>query len=507
MKLRSIAVSVASVALLVAGCTQPSTSPSSSFTPDGTLDVFYNQTLKWDDCKDFFECAKLSVPMDYQDLNGPTIEIALMRHVVNNASKRVGALVINPGGPGGSGVDYVESYDSQFTDQIIETFDIVGFDPRGVNKSTPVVCLTDQELDVYLATDPTPDNAAEVAEFNADGAAADAKCAERTGDLLAHVSTLETVKDLDILRAALGESTLNFLGKSYGTQIGALYASMFSDKVGRFVLDGAVDMQLTSAELSLGQAKGFEVAINRFAIYCVESAVVCPLGTNPTKIVAKMKSFIDSLDQKPMKIKGSDRVLTESLGWSSIIGPMYLPDGGWDWLIEGLQAAYKGNGATLLEIADWITGRDYDGTYMDNSTAAFTAISCLDYGKVGSTPEQLESDFVAAAPFFGRVLAWGEGGCANWPVTGELMPRDVAAPNAPAIIVIGTTNDPATPNDWAIALAKQLEVGVYLNFNGDGHTAYLSGSECIDKIVDDFWLVGTVPVNGKICQPDYPFVE
>lgn len=493
--------------VLLAACTAPSTSPSSTLSLDGSLDVFYNQTLNWQDCRDVFECTKLVVPLDYADLTGDTIEISVMRHKTEQSSKRIGSLVINPGGPGGSGVDYVESYDTLFTDAIIETYDIVGFDPRGVNESAPIECLSAAELDVYLASEPTPDTPAEVAAFFAEGKAADAKCFEKSGKVISHVSTVETVKDLDILRAALGEDKLDYLGKSYGTQIGAVYAAMFSDKVGRFVLDGAVDMQLTSAELSLGQAKAFELALKRFATYCVESAVVCDLGNTPQAVVAKIQKFINSLDQKPLKTDDRDRMLTESLGWSAIIGPMYMPDGGWDWLIEGLSNAFKGDGTGLLDIADWINGRNFDGTYLDNSTAAFTAISCLDYGKTGAAPQELLEKFEAEAPFFGRVLAWSEGGCADWKASGELLPRDVSAPDAPAIVVIGTTYDPATPNEWAVALAKQLKVGVYLNFNGDGHTAYLSGSECVDNAVDAFWINGTVPAAGTVCQPDFPFVE
>lgn len=502
--LKKTVVSLFAAALVLAGCSSaPEATP---ITPNGTLEPFYSQTLSWDKCKQYLYCTEVTVPLDYNDLDGPTIKLALMKHPAQNQSEKVGSLLVNPGGPGGSGVDYVEAYGSQFTDVLIEKFDLVGWDPRGVGDSAAVECLTDAELDEYIASDPTPDNAAELAEFNKLDAQYTSSCLEKTGDLLSHVSTVETAKDLDILRAVLGDEQLYYMGKSYGTQLGAVYAHLFPENVGRLVLDGAVDVRLPSAELALGQARAFEVAIQRFARYCTDYAVVCSLGKTPEQVVDFIFDYINDLDQNPQLIKESGRMFTESHAWSALFGPMYVPNGGWDWLIEAFESARKGNAAGLMEISDWINGRDLDGTYMDNSGEAFPAISCLDYGREGETSEELLPRYEAEAPLIGRVFAWSEG-CQTWPVQGEISPTDVAAPTANPILVVGTRFDPATPFEWSPALAENLQVGRLLIYEGDGHTAYMSGSECIDKIVDAYLIDGTLPADGKSCQPDFAMLD
>lgn len=489
--------------LMLTGCIQkPAVSP---LTLDGTLTPFYSQTVDWSSCGEL-ECAEYTVPLDYNNLSSDTIQIAINRHVAGDSTNRLGSIVANPGGPGGSGIEYVEAFGQVFTSRILKRFDVVGFDPRGVGASTPIACSTDAEKDAGYASESTPDTPAEVKEFEQPYDMRE--CVEETGALLAHVSTVEVAKDLDILRALLGDTRLNFLGKSYGTQIGAVYASMFPANVGQFVLDGAVDMQLSTIELTVGQAAGFEGEFKRFATYCVEVYGDCPLGETESTMLTKLFRFLKKLDSKPLKTEDPDRQLTESHAWTALFGSMYSPDWTWDWLIESLAAAYAGDGTGLLDMSDWQAGRNPDGTYMDNSYDAFTAISCLDYPYVDFNRAELLARAKAAAPMLGEVFGWMEGACKEWPVSGIPMPRDVsaAANAATTIVVVGTVHDPATPVEWAKSLTKQLINAVYVEFNGDGHTAYMSGSTCIDERIDEYFISGRLPKNSPICQPDEPIL-
>jgi pimeloyl-ACP methyl ester carboxylesterase len=506
MKLKMSAVAVV-VALFVSACGHSDATPfPSNSLSANSLEDYYAQELVWEDCDVFFECATVVVPMDYAEPAGDTVNIAVSRHLADKPAKRAGALFMNPGGPGGSGIEYLRSYESQFTNSIIDQFDLIGFDPRGVNLSSAVTCFTDEELDEYAASEATPDTPAEVDEFFELGKQVDENCFERTGDLLSHVSTVEAAKDLDVLRAVMGEAKLNYLGKSYGTQLGAVYAVLFPENIGNMVLDGAVDFTLSTKELSLGQAKGFDLSLSRFARYCIEAAIVCDLGDSETEILQNIKDLLDRLDQEPMKTSDPDRPLSESQAWNAILGAMYAANGGWDWLIEGLSMAFRGKGSELLNISDWFWGREYDG-YSDNSVAANIAINCADFGPSGLTPQDIEAEFVAAAPFTGKVLAWSEGGCEGWPGGFTPLPQDLNIFSNFSIVVIGTTYDPATPDEWARALASKLGIGVYINFNGDGHTGYMSGSTDLDNVIDDFFLYGMVPTENLSYEPDWPLLD
>ncbi len=490
--------------LLLAGCISKPSEPT--ITLDGSIDAFYAQKLEWSDCGNSLECSEFVVPVDYSDLSGETISIAINRHLATNQSARLGSIVINPGGPGGSGITYVEAYESQFTARLMKSFDIVGFDPRGVGKSAPIECTPAGVQDEIYASESTPDTAAEIKEYLKPLDMTE--CAADEGKIFNHVSTVEVVKDLDILRALLGEAQLNYLGKSYGTQIGAVYASMFPANVGHFVLDGAVDMKATGLELSLGQAAGFEEEFHRFARYCVQAFVKCVLGNSESDVLDRLMTFINKLDSKPLKTEGS-RKLTESHAWMALIGSMYAPQWTWDWLIDSLEAAYAGDGTALLDMADWQAGRQPDGTYEDNSFDAFPAINCIDYPYEPFDRDQFMTQTMAVAPMLGRLFGWMEGGCKDWPGKGIPMPADIsaAANSANPILVVGTVYDPATPVQWARNLTEQLGNARYLEFTGDGHTAYVSGSRCIDYRIDKFFTDGELPPEGLKCLPDTVLVS
>ena len=496
-------LSLALLALVLAAC---GGSPTPSISSDGTLAPYYAQELNWRACDNSLECAEILVPMDYADVTGGDVTISVARHKATKTAKTV--IFLNPGGPGGSGVDYLGYWKDQFSKNMYENADLVSWDPRGVQRSAPVDCFTDKQLDEFSKEDPTPDTAAEVTDFWANSDAELQQCVDNTGKVLSHVSTVETAKDLDILRAIFKQTKLNYLGKSYGTQLGSVYAKLFPENVGKFVLDGAVDADLSTKQMSMDQAEAFDIAIQRMARYCLENYQPCGLGKSVTQITSKITAFINQVDQKPLKTDNPDRPLYETNAWNAVIMPMYVNAGGWDWLIQALESAYDGNGSDMLSISDWATSRNPNGTYADNSTEAFLAISCLDTGS--TTNKDISSiipEFEAVAPITGRMLAWSETMCVDWPVSGILAPTDVKTDVETPIVVIGTTYDPATPLKWAKSLTKQLGDAVFIQFNGDGHTAYFSGSSCMDNIVEDFYFNGTQPTANTVCQPDSPLLD
>ncbi len=498
--MKKLLLALSTLVLVACGST-----PTPSVSNDGTLTAYYNQTVEWKSCDKGLECATVVVPLDYKDLKAGDIHIAIARHKATKNSQQV--IFLNPGGPGGSGIDYLEYWKEQFSPSLTANADLVSWDPRGVKRSAPVDCISDEQMDADSELDPTPDTSAEVAQFWSTSTDEYTQCVEKTGKVLSHVSTVESAQDLDILRELLNQDTLNYLGKSYGTQLGATYAKLFPSKVGRFVLDGAVDVALSTKQMSLDQAAGFDTAIHRMARYCVENYDPCPIGSTPNDVVAKLEAFLKKIDSKPLETNNPDRSVFETHAWNAVLMPLYVADGGWDWLIQGLDSAYNGDGSDLLAISDWATSRNPNGSYDDNSNEAFIAISCLDSGV--STNKNIEAmipEFQKAAPITGRMMAWGEGSCVDWPVTGTTAPSDVKVDVATPIVVIGNKYDPATPLKWAEALAKELDDSVFIEMTGDGHTAYFSGSTCIDNLVDKFFLNGDVPTANTVCQPDNPLL-
>lgn len=473
--------------------------PSVTEPPDPALARFYSQTLSWDGCGGN-ECATLEVPLDYDRPDGETIELALLKVPASVPADRVGSLVVNPGGPGAPGTSYAEQAPSVFGRALVESFDIVGFDPRGTGDSAPVDCLTDSQLDDYLAEDPDPDSPAEVAAFMRQVREFGSGCQTLSGDLADHVSTAEAARDMDVLRAALGEPQLNYLGASYGTKLGATYANLFPDKVGRFVLDGAMDVSLPSREVSLGQAEGFETALESYVQDCIDSTDSCFLGDTLDEGLTAISDLLAEIETGPLPA-GGDRELTVGTAFYGIVTPLYNRDY-WFLLTNGLKDAMDGDGATLLLLADAYASRDTNGGgFLDNSMEANLAINCLDDGW-SIPPSQVASQvpaFLEASPVFGRVFAWGLVGCrgfGNPPA--EPLP-DVLAAGAAPIVVIGTTRDPATPYPWAQALAAQLASGVLVTRDGDGHTGYNSGNACVDDAVESYFVDGTVPRDGLTC--------
>jgi pimeloyl-ACP methyl ester carboxylesterase len=472
----------------------PEPSPETS-APEG-LEELYSQTLEWSECEGG-ECSTLTVPIDYAEPDGATIELALLR--VPATGERQGSLLVNPGGPGASGVEYARLAEFVVSPDVAAAYDIVGFDPRGVAGSAPIVCFDDARMDEFLGSDPTPDTPEEESaseELVTDFADS---CAEAAPELLGHVSTVEAARDMDVLRAALGEEQTDYLGASYGTFLGATYAELFPDRVGRLVLDGAIDPELEGLELALGQAAGFEQATRSYVQDCIDQGD-CPLGSTVDEGMERLTAFLDEVDADPLPVSG-DTVTELTEGWAllGIIVAMY-DQSAWDILTQALERAFDGDGSTLMLLANVYADREADGTYNGNGMQAIYAVNCLDRPSIGSdrTDEEVLAEFEEVAPTFGRYLA-GEGACEVWPVEAAESLESYAAEGADPIVVIGTTGDPATPYAWAGALADTLDSGVLVSYEGEGHTAYGRSNDCVDDAVDAFLLEGTVPEDGLTC--------
>jgi pimeloyl-ACP methyl ester carboxylesterase len=478
----------------------PSGGPPASRPPSPDLASFYAQHLDWAACAgsadEGDECARLSVPLDYRHPSGRTIEISVLR--VPASGSRIGSLVVNPGGPGAPGTSFAAGRGTWFGDPVLQHFDIVGFDPRGTGDSSPVDCLSDPAMNRFLDGNPTPSTPAEVATYHRLQARLVRGCSVRSGDLAAHVTTVEAAHDMDVLRAALGERTMSYFGASYGTKLGATYAQLFPPRVGRFVLDGAVDPALGTRATYLQQAKGFQTALDAYAANCVQASIGCFLGKDVDGVEQTISSLLDQIDDDPLP--AGDRVLTAGSAYYGISAALYNRQY-WIVLSAGLRSALNGDGSLLMQLADAYADRNADGTFNSNLLEAFTDISCLDapysipYSEV---PRQFAA-FDKASPVFGRTFAWSLTMCDGFePRSDEPVPTIRAAGAAP-IVVIGTTRDPATPYPWAVALARRLESGVLISRDGDGHTGYHQGNPCVDHAVESYLVSGVVPRDGLSC--------
>ncbi|MFI6726441.1 alpha/beta hydrolase [Streptomyces sp. R-74717] len=448
-----------------------------------------------------WECSFMKVPLDYANPGGETIELALIRARAKNPDKRIGSLIFNFGGPGASGVATLPAFGTDY-DKLRAGYDLVSFDPRGVGRSAGVECETDRQLDARYETDVTPDDSAEVNAFVKDIKTFALACKKNSGKELPYVGTTNAARDMDLMRQVLGDKKLYYFGISYGTELGGVYANLFPKNVGRSVLDGVVDPTLDSEQSSLGQAKGFQLALDNFAKDCVNRGGACKLpGSTGKEVEQGISGLLTRLEKKPIPGIGS-RQLTESLAITGIAASLYSKET-WPLLEQGVDEADGGNGALLLALADSLNGRETDGRY-DNSMAANTAINCAD-SKQRFTADQTMAklpEFQSASPVFGDYLGWGLMACTGWPVAGVWETPDVSAPGAAPILVIGNTGDPATPYKGAKAMADALGkgVGVQMTYEGQGHGAYNSGNACVQKVVGDYLLNGKVPAAGTVCK-------
>ena len=491
--------------LALTGCVPSFLNPAKAqSTPTGeeveeSLRPFYTQVLEWESCGDELGCATAKAPLDWEDPDAGEIDLALVRHVATG--DKLGSLLVNPGGPGGSGYDFIaESLDFAVGEPLKDRFDVVGFDPRGVGRSSAVACYDDAQMDEYLyGIVPAERGSDEWVELVGQAAAEFGEaCSQNTGDLLGEVDTVSAARDLDLLRAILGDEQLNYLGYSYGTFLGATYAELYPDKVGRLVLDGAIDPSASDAEVTEAQAVGFEGALRAYLEDCLTTSE-CPFDGTVDAAMAEVGDLLASVDASPLR--GTDgRMVGADTLFTAIIYPLYSPSS-WQYLSEMLESVMFGEADYALSFADGYNGRSEDGTYLDNSTEAFRAINCLDYtyqDDVGVMREKAAS-VAAAAPVIGPYFGFGDLSCVNWPYKSERERAEIHAAGAGPILVIGTTGDPATPYQWAVELAEQLESGVLLSYDGEGHTAYNKSNVCVNETVEAYLIEGTVPASDPMC--------
>jgi pimeloyl-ACP methyl ester carboxylesterase len=489
--------------LILTGCS----ASTSIEKPLSDLAAYQNQKLDWATCYEDFECTDLRVPIDYADLTVGTFKIAVLRYKAQDPKNRIGSLIVNPGGPGGSGVDYAYNAEYVFDPDVLDRYDIVGFDPRGVNRSAPIECLTDEETDANYASDAKPDTEAELEQALADSKEFIQKC-ESTNEHLTHYSTAAAARDMDILRAALGDKKLNYFGKSYGTYLGTLYAQFFPDKVGRMILDGALDPNISILEQNISQAKGFDDALDAFLADCAKQDD-CPLPKNKQEATLKIIALFETAALNPLprktKVENDERTATESLIVLGTASALYDDVDGWPKLRTAFLEGQQGYGDTFLDLADQYSGRSSDGSYMSNELDSGAIIDCLDWPDTRSV-EKTKADakrFTDAAPVFGPYLAYTNISCKYLtPPTKDKLTRStnkITSIKTAPVIVIGTTRDPATPYEWSVGLHQIFKNSKLISLDADGHTGQGRGSACVDDAVDAYLLQGKTPTKNLTC--------
>lgn len=467
----------------------PEVRPEGFATPpegDG-LSGYLGQQVNWADCGDGTDCATVLVPLDYANPGDQAITLAVRRGRAT-AEPRLGSLFLNPGGPGSAARWMVDS----FAREGLEQYDIVAWDPRGTGESTPVRCFGNAETDAYNNLDASPDDDAERAALLKGAYDFGKACWERSGRLLEHISTIETVRDLDLLRHLLGDEQLHYLGYSYGTEIGATYAEVFPYRVGRLVLDAAVDI---TDDDEVIQAMGFDLALGNFAAWCAEQD--CALGGTRDDVLSTTTRLLDDLDIAPLTADG--RTVTQSLAMLGIAQLLYGGREAWPTLAAAIDRGVRGDGRWLLWAADQMNARSEEGSY-SAMFYAFPAISCLDEADDGVLDAELAwAEDQAKAPIFGKYFG-PQYACAVWPVR-PAPDLDLRGAGADPILVIGGTGDNATPYQQAVSMAEQLESGVLVTYEGEGHGTYGNDkSACVDAIVVDYLVHGSVPEDGFTCS-------
>jgi pimeloyl-ACP methyl ester carboxylesterase len=465
-----------------AAATTSSTSTTSTTQPPVT-------PIAWSPCNGDLQCGSLVVPLDYAHPDGPTISIAVARHPAEEPAARIGSLVIDPGGPGVSGVNDMTNELNVLTPQLLDDFDIVMFDPRGVQRSDPVTCGS---ATGSAPSDPAPVTATQQAATIAGLKQFAAACEKSSAAILPFVGTVDVARDMDRLRQALGDTGLTYMGQSYGTLLGLTYAALFPTHIRAMVLDSVIDPALSFNQITAGQAAGFEGVLHAFFTWCAASPdCAWHTGSDPT---ATLQALLTTAATSPAPAGGGGTVGVGQL-YDALLEDLYSQS---DWPQLGLALAddAAGNGAPAAAQSN-----QYNTGGSDNADDAATAIDCLDHpvsrdlASYGALADSLQ----ASAPIFGPLLAWGEAGCAVWPVRPTRTAGPVTAPGAPPILVVGTTNDPATPYAWAVRVAKELDRGVLLTHDGDDHVAYFY-SACVRADVQTYLVSGQTPPPGTVCS-------
>ncbi len=511
-RLSHVAALAAATLLVLSGCQfllPPVVQPTDPAAPVGdaptTVEGFYSQSVVWQSCGDVTECAVVHAPIDWAAPAAGSIELALVKHEASGT--KIGSMLLNPGGPGGSGWDYVY-YSGAFSasEAVVDAYDIIGWDPRGVGQSTPVVCYTDPEQTdevLYGTYDNAYDTPGWIEELTVVEEQFAAACEANTGPLLAHLDSASNARDMDMMRALTGDEKLNYLGYSYGTYFGAVYAELFPERVGRFVLAGAVDPLLSDFEALKTQMAGFDSAFRAFMQFCLDGDD-CPFTGPLDNALTEARDVLETVDALGL-VNFDGRELDSATLGTAIALNLYS-QGFWPDMALMFTELLDGDPTLVFNDADRYNSRNADGSYSSNSFEVYTAATCVDGDFADDPATTLErlAEIDAAAPILGKFFAYDDFAvldiaCSNWPVPRADLPTSFAAEGAPPILVIGTTNDPATPYAWSQALASQLSSGVMISYEGEGHTVYNQGVTCIDDTIDAFMVNGTVPAADPMC--------
>ncbi len=473
--------------------------PGGDGSSAGTGGSVYDQTVTWSKCG-ALECATIEVPLDWASPDGPRISLAINRSPARKPDEKLGSLLINPGGPGGSGLDLTDYFVSFAGDSVLDHYDIVGFDPRGVGQSTPIDCGTGPELDAYLLSQDVAEKQADVVALEQRNTDFANRCLELSGRVIENVDTASAARDMDVIRAVLGDDKLTYVGFSYGTELGATYAMLYPDNVGRMVLDGMVDFLLDPEALSVGQASGFESALDAYLTDCFTTSA-CPFPHDLELAKRQIRDLEAEARDNGLPTDG-DPVNGTKLVYGIVV--TLYSEGSWSLLSQAFDEALNNGTARGFEyLGNYYLDRQTDGTYLTNSSIAFTAISCLDQtpgdpwtiDQYRAFSKQVE----AASPTFGWWFAAGVG-CEGWPWTAREHVLDLSqATTTTPIVVVGTTGDPATPYEWAQTMSKQLPNATLVTYNGEGHTAYGRSNQCILDAIDGYLVDGVVPDSGLEC--------
>jgi pimeloyl-ACP methyl ester carboxylesterase len=486
------------LAVMVATMIAFSVFAACSGSSSDTVGVERTGAITWRPCRSAgMQCASLDVPLDHDAPHGDRITLSLARRPASGKSQ--GVLLTNPGGPGASGVSFLDAAEGFFGPEVLSNFDLVSWDPRGVGDSEPVRCLDD--LDSFYAVDRTPDDSADV-NRNVEAAKEFASACERnSGRVLEHLATDASVRDMEAIRAAMAVDTIDYVGFSYGTLLGARYAERYPQHTGQFVLDGAIDPSLTSDEAAIAQAKGFESLLDEFFAWCTRDTD-CGFARGGD-VAAAFDSLAAAVaaEPTPAKVEGERRTLGPGEFTIGVASALYLGEPGFEALGKALAETARGSGDSLLALADAYTEREAGGKY-SNLTAAFYATSCVDEPapRTVAAVRRLARRVEKVAPRMGEAAIWLGLPCTYWPARAARESAPVRAPDAPPILVVGTTNDPATPYAAAQALTEQLGNARLLTLEDDGHLAYARGNECIDDAVERYLREGELPPENTRCS-------
>lgn len=510
-RLRLVAV-LAAVSILLTGCSTPASEASLApiATPTATADAtvasdlkpFYSQVVNWQSCGKRILCGQVKVPTNWSDPSAGSLSLAVAYRAADIA-KPLGSIIFNPGGPGASGYDWIlNSVDYLGTKTLRSNFNIVGFDPRGVGLSEPKVkCFDAKQTDELLYSDNgmplgSPQDLKATRALLSQFVAA---CAKNTGPAMAYLDTVSAARDLDILRAVMGESKLDYLGFSYGSFLGETYAALYPKKFSHMVIDGVIDPSVSDSQQSVYQLKGFDLALRNYLADCLSSSD-CPFKGSVSSALDKIKSFLRSLETSPLPTKDG-RELTAWAANTGLIMPLYSQDY-WPQLSQAFAEAFDGDGTTFIALADTYNDRGANGQYTSNLMEANIAISCLDARQPSDDASMAKqnSRMLAASPTLGRYWQFGALTCEQWPYPVSKRPTNYSAKGSRPILVVGTTGDPATPYGQAVAVAnKVLSNGHLVTFNGEGHTAYGRSNECVSNAVDNYFIKSIVPGEDPNC--------